>query len=248
MKSKAMLLSDIDDLKEPEALPVDIKGFDHGRYLRQDSGDLVFLGGRPGNGKTLLALQLAYVVSKYAPVLFFSLEMTKEQLKYRLQKDPDFDSEGAGLYIYSEPSIHINSLVEEAHAINKEISLGLIVVDYTQIVQTEGRTKAEEVGSVVTRLKELGLSLSIPVLALAQLNRNIESRETSSEFAEPQMSDFADSAEIEKWADCCLILHRIPKADGVVKVHCVKNRHGAKKDFLLKLNRHTLRFEDEETF
>ena len=171
--------------------------------------------------------------------------MTKEQLRSRLARDRRFNPD-CELYIYSMPSISIDDLVDISTTHNARSPLGLIVVDYTQIVQTQGRTKAEEVGEVVTKLKELALNLGIPILSLAQLNRNIEARQVGIEFCEPQMADFADSASIEKWADCCLILHRVPKSDGIIKVCCVKNRHGAKTAFNLKLNRGNLRFEDSE--
>lgn len=241
---KAFKLDAIDALSEPEIFETELHGLNVGGYLRQASADLMFLGGRPGNGKTLLALQIAYTISKYSTALFFSLEMTKEQLKARLSKDRAFSSRNSELYIYSAPAISIERLVDvatEQHAITP---LGIIVIDYIQIIQTQGRTKAEEVGAAVMRLKELALTLGVPILCLAQLNRNIEARSSVSEFAQPQMSDFADSAEIEKFADCCLMLHRIPKADDVTKVYCTKNRHGRKHDFCLRLNRTSLRFED----
>jgi len=243
--TKADRLSDIAELKEPEIFETELHGMNVGGYLRQGSSDIVFLGGRPGNGKTMLALQLAYAISQYSSVLFFSLEMTKEQLRSRLSRDRQFNPD-CELYIYSQPSITIEKLIEVSSDHHSRNPLGLIVVDYTQIVQTIGRTKAEEVGEVVTGLKTLALELGIPILSLAQLNRNIEARQVGVEFCEPQMSDLADSASIEKWADCCLILHRVPKSDGIIKVVCVKNRHGSKTAFNLKLNRGNLRFEDSE--
>ena len=240
----ASRLSDISALAEYETFETHLHGFNVGGYLRQCSGDLVFLGGRPGSGKTLLALQVAYEISKYATVLFFSLEMIAEQLKYRLSKDRSFSSKDSELYVYSVPAMTINQMIELMYEQHKTTPLNFVVLDYTQIVQVAGRSKAEEVDTVVTQLKQAALELNVPILAVAQLNRNIETREGNSEYVEPVMSDFADSSSIEKWADCCLIIHRVPKSEGVVKAHCVKNRHGNKNIFTLKLDRTKLRFID----
>lgn len=244
LPDSASRLSDISSLADPEIFETSIHGLNAGRFLRQCSGDLVFLGGRPGSGKTLLALQLAYEISKYASVLFFSLEMSAEQLKYRLSKDRAFNPKDAELYVYSVPAMTISQMVELMYEQHKTTPLDFVVLDYTQIVQVMGRSKAEEVDTVVTRLKQAALELNIPILALAQLNRNIEAREGASDFVEPVMSDFADSSSIEKWADCAIIIHRVPKSEGLIRLHIVKNRHGAKTVFTLQLNRGILRFTD----
>lgn len=237
-------LSDIEVLGKTPILDTDLTGLNRGGYLRHGAGDLVFLGGRPGSGKTLMAMQIAHHVSLYAPVLFFSLEMDKKQLAARLSRGKR-STAGAELYICDQPGLNAGQICEAITSMAEEESLGLVIIDYAQIVQAVGRTKAEEVGSVVRMLKETAKETGISILLLAQMSRDIEKRSQSNEFAEPVMSDYADSAEIEKFADACLMLHRVPKQEGLYKVFCVKNRHGDAVPFELKLNSSTLRFEDE---
>lgn len=243
MKLPFERLSDIEVLGKAPVLDTDLQGLNRGGYLRHGAGDLVFLGGRPGSGKTLMALQIAHHVAGYAPVLFFSLEMDKRQLAARLAKARK-STKDAELYICDQPGLTSGQICEAIADMAEEEALGLVVIDYAQIVQAQGRTKAEEVGSVVRMFKETAKETGITILLLAQMSRDIEKRSAGNEFAEPVMSDFADSAEIEKWADCCLMLHRVPKQDNLYKVFCVKNRHGDAVPFELKLNKIKLTFED----
>jgi replicative DNA helicase len=236
-------IQEIADAAEPEILQTDINGFNQGGYLRANSGDLVFLGGRPSSGKTMLALQLAHFVSFNIPVLFFSLEMTAEQLKWRLRKRRA-NLKSSNLVICDEPGLLGNEISENIAQMATEGPVGLVVIDYVQIIQSNGRSKTEEIGAVVRELKGVANEMQIPILLIAQLSRDIEKRTAASEFAEPQMSDFADSSEIEKWADCCLMMHKIPKTDNITKVFCVKNRHGLSHNFELRLNPQNLCYED----
>lgn len=239
MSVKFAHIAEIESLSDTVCLQSGIPELDV--YLRRGTSDLIFLGGRPGSGKTLLALQVAYQVSLKEPALFFSLEMTKEQLKGRLSKSKGFTGRNSQFMICDTPGLFSEEIVESV--LDVGFKPALVVIDYAQIVQEQGRSKAEEVGLVVRKLKALAKEISAPILLLAQLSRDIEKRSAANEFAEPQMSDFADSAEIEKWADCCLMLHHVPKSDGVTRVYCTKNRHGDSSNFDLKLNRGSLRFE-----
>lgn len=236
-------LGEISDISDPKVLTCGLGGLDSASYLRASSGDLVFLGGRPASGKTMLALQIAQAVSLHVPTLFFSLEMTGEQLKARIRKRR-VSIAHSKLLICDDAGLTGNEICGIIDQVSSDTKLGLIVVDYIQIVQGYGRSKTEEIGAVVRELKALANELQVPVLLVAQLSREIDKRTAASEFAQPMMSDFADSAEIEKWADCCMILHKAPNMGNITKVYCVKNRHGNPTNFELKLNSHTLTFED----
>lgn len=236
-----LVFKDLDNIQVPKdskTLNSGLPEFDV--YLRQGCPDLIFLGGRPGSGKTLLAAQAAFSIAQDTNVLFFSLEMTKEQLKGRLARGRTFSA--PNLLICDQPGLYAEEIYEAI--LDQEVAPGLVIVDYAQIVQGEGRSKSEEVGLVVRKLKAAAKQVGCPILLLAQLSREIEKRSTANEFAEPQMSDFADSAEIEKFGDACLMLHHVPKSDGVTRVYCTKNRHGDSQNFDLRLNRKTLKFEE----
>src|SRR4051812_6522386 len=107
-------LSEIEAPKDPAKFQTGIIGIDDKGYLRQDSPDLVVLAARPGIGKTLLALQIGYKISKDRPVLFFTLEMSEAQLRKRLEKRKHFDPFDAELYIYDRSGLGIAELCETA--------------------------------------------------------------------------------------------------------------------------------------
>ncbi len=229
-------LKDVTISKTPDRLLCAIDSFDSGGYLRAACPDLVFLGARPGIGKTLFATQIGAQISKMErSVLMFSLEMSKEQIRSRLGRQPT-----EGFYINETAGLNIDrlcSISREFYA--QEPNPSLIIIDYAQIVAALAPNPFEKVNIIVEKLKRLARELSIPILAIAQLNRNSESRENP----EPYMSDFADSSAIEKWADVALIMKRM-KGSELVGVHCVKNRWGMRKNFMLRINQRSLELED----
>lgn len=241
-------ISQIPDVKAYPTLKCGLKDFDRGNHFRKGAPDLNIIGARPSVGKTLLMAQIAMAMAAECQVLFYSLEMTGEQIRWRLRKNPYFDQAASDFHVWDGNTMHVSELAEMTAQIHETNPVGFVAIDYTQIVHGDGRNKAEEVGHVVRTLKELAKHIGAPVTALAQLNRNIESRELVSEFVEPVMSDLADSSEIEKWADRIFIMHRLPKVKGQVKITVVKNRHGEKHHFVLSLNSNTMTFEDAEVF
>lgn len=241
-------INEVPDLEHPETLSTGLLNLDNRGYLRAGQPDLVFIGARPGHGKTMLAGQIAYQVGQAHSVLFFSLEMTASQLKNRLQAIPKFDSECGDLCIIDSENMTAQKICDVSLQKSREAKLSLVVVDYVQIVPGQGRSKAEEIGAVVRQLKSLARRLSCPVLLLAQLNRNIEGRAQGNEYVTPTMSDFGDSSDIERYADCAMILWPQPKEPGVLKVHTVKFRHGERQDFLLSKAPKAPYFIDYERF
>ena len=198
-------------------------------------GEFIVLAARPGVGKTALALNLAYNAASRGnkPVGYFSLEMPATTLFKRLVSNEShvrFDSLLTGyglsqnnarlkimqaceslskmkLYVDDTSGIQLLDLVAKVRTLyNKEPDLGLVVVDYIGLVNTNLRNKADrhlEVQLVSQTLKKLALELKIPVIGVAQLNRKVEDRPGG----EPQLSDLRESGSIEQDADIVMLLH-----------------------------------------
>lgn len=232
----------------------------------QDS-NLLILAARPGMGKTAFSLnivQYAAAVSK-VPVGYFSLEMSKEELVDRmLVSQADIDawrlktgkltqddfgklSEAMGvlaeapLYIDDTPGMSILEMRTKARRLKAEHDLGLVVVDYLQLVK--GRTmdnRVQEVAEISQGLKNLARELKVPVLALSQLSRAIESRGSGSS---PQLSDLRESGSIEQDADVVMFLYREDPEDiESVKLNIAKHRNGGLRTIDLRFRGDRVRF------
>lgn len=252
-------------------LPCGFRDIEQYQYLRRGKPDLVVVAARPGVGKTAFALQLAANVAAGAgPVLFFSLEMDRRQLKQRLvalqsetsisklhmlgerkKKEISDHFNALQLGIDDEPSMPINVLMSRAIAAHKRAPLALVVVDYLQIIASASRrSKREEVAEIAEKLKVLAKTLNVPVVALAQMNRAVEQRGFNSRETRPVLSDIADCDDIGKWSDLVMFLHRQElinkERPGEVDVFVVKNRHGAAEDFKLSFSGQITKFYDLE--
>lgn len=194
--------------------------------------DLVILAARPSMGKTSLALNIAQhaAVVHGIPVGIFSLEMSKEQLVDRLLcgeaevdawkmrtgnlSDEDFPKIGhamgvlseAPLYIDDSPMVSVSEIRTKARRLQSEHGLGLLVIDYLQLMQGSGNedTRVQEISEISRSLKALARELNIPVLALSQLSRAVESRTPHI----PQLSDLRESGSIEQDADVVIFIYR----------------------------------------
>jgi replicative DNA helicase len=210
--------------------------------------DLVILAGRPSMGKTALATNIAFNVSKaYAydiqpdgsrktsnggVVAFFSLEMSAEQLAMRLLadasgvpsdrlrkgeidasefgrvRDAALEIQEAPLFIDATGGLSISKLAARARRLKRQTGLDLIVVDYLQLITGgEGNktdNRVQEVSMITQGLKALAKELSVPVLALSQLSRQVENREDK----RPQLSDLRESGSIEQDADMVMFVYR----------------------------------------
>lgn len=201
----------------------------------QDS-DLVVLAGRPAMGKSALATNIAYTAASHADqigggaVALFSLEMAGEQLSQRLMGElsgipSDFIRRGevqnfealvratqalvkAPLYIDDTPAMTISQIRARARALKRRHGIGLVVVDYLQLVRPSFRATADsrvqEVSEVTQGLKALAKELHIPVLALSQLSRKVEERQDK----RPLLSDLRESGTIEQDADVVIFIYR----------------------------------------
>lgn len=235
----------------------------------QDS-NLVILAARPGMGKTALALNIAQhaSVSQKVPVGFFSLEMSKEELVDRLlvaQADidswrlktgklssDDFQklSEAMGvlaeapLFIDDTPGLSISETRTKARRLKAEHDVGLIVVDYLQLMH--GRTKdnrVQEVAEISQGLKNIARELRVPVLALSQLSRAVEHRGGN----QPQLADLRESGSIEQDADVVMFLFRDDDEDlENMRLNVAKHRNGPLRMISLRFRGDRVRFYGSE--
>lgn len=195
--------------------------------------DLIILAARPAMGKTTLVTNLAYNVATVAkqPVLFFSLEMSKEQLVDRMLadasgvdawnirtgnlSDDDFSklSEAMGemaeapIYIDDTPGLSVLEMRTKARRAAHEQPLGLIIVDYLQLMQGSGKSdgnRVQEVSEISRGLKLIAREMNVPVIALSQLSRSVENRSPQI----PQLADLRESGSIEQDADIVMFIYR----------------------------------------
>lgn len=197
--------------------------------------DLFILAARPSMGKTAFVLNLAHKIAVEAkePVLIFSLEMSKEQLVDRLLSmesgvdawalrtgnltDNDFERIGhamgtlseAQMYIDDTPSITISDLRTKARRESHNRPLGLIIVDYLQLMSGGSRfggdgNRVQEISEISRGLKGVAREMNVPLIALSQLSRSVESRTPQI----PQLSDLRESGSIEQDADVVAFLYR----------------------------------------
>ena len=197
-------------------------------------GDLIIVAGRPGMGKTSFALNVAHNAcqSSKAPVVVFSLEMPKSQLVRRLlgsearvdgnrirtgqllKEDWPKLADAAGtlselpIWIDDTPAITLLELRAKARRLRSEVGLSLIVVDYLQLMRSGSRndSREQEISEISRSLKALAKELEIPIIALSQLNRGVESRGVKDK--RPQLSDLRESGAIEQDADTIWFIYR----------------------------------------
>ncbi|MCA9349018.1 replicative DNA helicase [Candidatus Saccharibacteria bacterium] len=221
--------------------------------------DLIVIAARPAMGKTAFSLQLAHNVAVKAgqPVLMFNLEMSKEQLVDRLLSvesgvdawnirtgnlsDQDFERIGramgtlgeAPIFIDDTPGLTISELRTKAKREQHQRQLGLIIVDYLQLMSGGGRgndfNRVQEISEISRGLKLVARELNVPVIALSQLSRSVESRTPP----HPQLSDLRESGSIEQDADVVAFLYRDEyynpentQKPGILDVMIRKHRNG----------------------
>ena len=247
------------------------------------NSDLVIIAGRPAMGKTSFALSLAknIAVDYRVPIALFSLEMNNEQLVQRLisnvceipgqkilsgQLSDDewnrFDRNinkliGTPIYIDDTAGLSVFELRTKARRLVREKGVKIIMIDYLQLMNANGMrfgNRQEEVSTISRSLKGLAKELNIPILALSQLNRGVESRE-GNEGKRPQLSDLRESGAIEQDADMVLFVHR-PEyyriyqdehgndLHGVAQILIAKHRKGGTGDVNLHFRGEFTRFED----
>lgn len=227
------------------------------------SGGMYVIAARPGVGKTMFALQNAFDLAENGGVMFFSLEMGRGELVKRLMAsqasvfaesiaganlgERDFKAIASKrnqfqrkLVIEDKPGLNVNKIRAAYRRANRETQINAIVIDYLGLMSDIKRSgsRYEKITNISNDLKQLARELEVPIIALHQLNREVESRSDP----RPNLSDLRDSGAIEQDADVVMLMHREHDIDGKMKhelfMYVAKNRHG--KQGLLKF-----RVEDE---
>ncbi|MHB1131990.1 MAG: replicative DNA helicase [Chloroflexota bacterium] len=239
--------------------------------------DLIIIAGRPSVGKTAFVLTLAHhaAVKAQAPVGIFSLEMSVEQLVQRLvcaeaavdahRLRTGFIDEyewhrishafgvlsEAPIYIDDTANINTLELRAKARRMKAEHGIKLLIVDYLQLMQGRGlENRVQEVAEISRGLKGLARELQVPVIALSQLSRAVESRQDH----RPVLSDLRESGSIEQDADIVMFIHReeLYKKDterkNIADVIVAKHRNGPIGDIALRFFPSQTRFADLERF
>lgn len=247
-------------------VPTGIKDLDDALAGLQEN-NLIILAARPGVGKTSLALNIAQyaAVEKKIPVGVFSLEMGNLELVDRLLvsqanidawklktgnlKDEDFGalSEAMGvladapIFIDDTPGQSILEMRTKARRLQSDAGIKLLVVDYLQLAVGDGKydSRVQEVGAISQGLKNLARELKIPVIALSQLSRAVESRGEKV----PQLSDLRESGSIEQDADVVMFLYR-EEDDNLedYKLSIAKHRNGPLRIVDLKFRGDRIKF------
>jgi len=243
------------------------------------SSDLIIIAGRPAMGKTSFALNIAQFAAQEAkePVLFFSLEMSKESLAMRLLcsearvdhqrlrkgllTDTDWGRlaraagalSDADLFIDDTPGVRVMEMRAKARRLQAELqkqgkSIGLIFMDYLQLSSLGKRVESREreISEISRTLKGLAKELNVPVIALSQLSRKPESRESK----RPQLSDLRESGAIEQDADVILFVFREEAytddkdKEGLAEIIVGKQRNGPTGTVNLRFFKEYTRFEN----
>ena len=200
--------------------------------------DLIIVAGRPSMGKTAFATNIASNIcnnkksTKKTNVLFFSLEMSSEQLATRILSEiSKISSEGIrtgnlsknefeklikssenlkdlSLFIDDSPALTISSIRTRSRRLKRKHGLDLIIIDYLQLLSGESRNlndnRVKEISDITRGLKAIAKELNIPIVALSQLSRKVEDREEK----RPQLADLRESGSIEQDADLVVFLYR----------------------------------------
>ncbi|MDI6703770.1 MAG: replicative DNA helicase [bacterium] len=242
------------------------------------SSDLIIIAGRPSMGKSSLCLNIVQHagIRNRMPVAIFSLEMSKEQLVQRMlcsearvsvhKLRTGFLSESdwprlttaagilseAPIFIDDTPAIQIVELKAKARRIKARENVGLIVIDYLQLMQGRGgaENRQQEISEISRSLKALAKELDIPIIALSQLSRAVEVRGGSKR---PQLSDLRESGAIEQDADLVTFIYReeyynpTEENEGIAEIIIGKQRNGPTGTVKLRFFKEYTRFENLST-
>jgi replicative DNA helicase len=247
------------------------------------NGDLVIIAGRPSMGKTALSMNIVEHVAIHnsTPVAVFSLEMPTEQLVIRMissfgridssklrdgdMSEVDWNSFNHAVRAFEEntilidetPSITPTEIRAKCRRLKRKYpDLGLIMVDYLQLMTVHGKSenRVQEISEISRSLKALAKEINVPVLALSQLNRGVESRTKTGKGRMPQMADLRESGSIEQDADIIGFIYRDevyhddaytnPEETGKADLRIAKHRNGATGNIKLAFIGQYARFED----
>jgi replicative DNA helicase len=269
------------DLKQKslkEKLPGLESGFKKLDLITQgfQTSDLIIVAGRPGMGKTAFCLNIiTSIVKTYKlPVIFFSLEMAKEQLMYRLLSNETEISNtnlrtgninkqewvklslaikkfsSLPIFIDDTTNISIQTIrLKLKKILFEQTKIGIIIIDYLQLMQNSTskiENRVQELSQITRNLKSIAREFKIPVIALSQLSRNVETRINK----RPQLSDLRESGSIEQDADLVLMLFRenyynLKKEEqDLAEIIIAKHRNGPMGTIQLKFDANCMKFSN----
>lgn len=231
--------------------------------------DLIILAARPSVGKTAFALNLAYSASADQPTAVFSLEMGEQQLARRLvsistkipldeisrpytirdkdtkmmQISSDINLQDRKLFIDDTPGLKVSQLKAKCMKIKKKHGLGLIIIDYLQLMEgdKDNGNREQEISKISRGLKKVAKELDVPIIALSQLSRKVEERGAA---VTPKLSDLRESGAIEQDADIVAFLYNATSKEveenfqmkDIIHLDILKNRNGRLEDLLFVKN------------
>jgi len=247
------------------------------------NGDLIIIAGRPSMGKTSLSMNIVEHVAIHnsIPVAVFSLEMPTEQLVIRMissfgridssklrdgdMTEVDWNSFNHAVRAFEEntilidetPSITPTEIRAKCRRLKRHYpDLGLVMVDYLQLMTVHGKAenRVQEISEISRSLKSLAKEINVPVIAISQLNRGVESRTKTGKGRMPQMADLRESGSIEQDADIIGFIYRDelyhddaytnPEEVGKADLRISKHRNGATGNIKLAFIGQYARFED----
>lgn len=236
-------------------------------------GEFIVIGARPSVGKTSLGLQIAeQCIKADIPILFFSLEMDRVMLaeRFLLFEGVDYSIfkaaklqpnqiekvtstcskiESLPLYIDHGSGLKLSQIQSRTRYFKRNYKIGAVIIDYLQLIQSDRRdqTEYEHVTNISKTLKNMSKQIQLPVIALAQLNRETDKRGNG----RPRLSDLRSSGQIEQDADKVILLHRERdneekmSPNGIISVE--KSRNGQTGQMYVIFHGPTMRFLDKET-
>ena len=275
-----LILEDLKQKLKTAKLPGLLSSFSDLDAITQGfhNSDLIIIAGRPSMGKTAFSLTLAKnFATKFAiKVIFFSLEMTKQQLFYRLLStetlishtklrsgrisreewvninDAIFTLSDLSLYIDDTPNISVCEMLFKIKRLkqDKEKPLGAIFIDYLQLLEDSEKNdnRVQELSKITRSLKKLARQLNVPIIVMSQLSRNVETRTNK----RPMLSDLRESGSIEQDADVVMMLYRDEYYNtntlekNVIEIILAKHRNGPVGTAKLKFNPQYLYFENNQ--
>lgn len=249
----------VDDLEQQMKRGTKLMGITTGWRLLDkyiggwNKGNLVIIAGRPGSGKTAMALSLTIAASEYSQVLFMSLEMSSEELSKRyisfFANIENYKIRGGNLkenehthiveslyqlkndfFVDDDAKSTINDIKAKAQLHKAKYGLNILIIDYLQLVKGTKQNREQEIAEISRNLKIIAKDLGITVICLAQLNRNSEQRADK----RPMLSDLRESGAIEQDADLVMFPFRPQyynqeqtEIETDAELIIAKNRHGS---------------------
>lgn len=204
---------------------------------------LNIIAGRPAMGKSTLAFNIAVNIAQKekVPIAIFSLEISKEYINNKIINNSLVDTK---IIIEDTPGISVENIRKQCIRLKQEENIGLVVIDYLQLISTEKKTSREqELSNIGLSLKKLAEELKIPILVTSQLSKEPERRYKEGQDPRPTLKDFGYSSDIIKCADKIMLLYKDdyynPNSNkkNILEINIAKNKNGRLGTIVIDYNR-----------